>query len=55
VKARGIKGASNASKLDAEIWNMFFNNWDILPFESEKLLANFEHTTVEKLNHIPEF
>lgn len=55
LKARGIKGASNASKLDAEIWNEFFDNWDILPFESEKLLANFEHITVEQLNHIPEF
>lgn len=52
LKVRGIKGASNASKLDAEIWNEFFNNWDILPYESEKLLANFENTTVEKLNHI---
>jgi putative restriction endonuclease len=55
LKSRGIKGASNASKLDAEIWNEFFNNWDILPFESEKLLANFEHTSVEQLNHIQEF
>jgi putative restriction endonuclease len=55
LKARGIKGASNASKLDAEIWNEFFNNWDVLPFESEKLLANFEQTTVEQLNHISEF
>lgn len=55
LKARGIKGASNSSKLDAEIWNEFFNNWDALPFESEKLLANFEQTTVELLNHIPEY
>lgn len=54
LKARGIKGASNASKLDKEIWNEFFNNWDILPFESEKLLASFENTTIERLNHIPE-
>ena len=52
LQARGIKGASNASKLDAEIWNEFFNNWDILPFESEKMLAQFEHTTIEQLNHI---
>ena len=49
LKARGIKGASNASKLDAEIWDEFFNNWDILPYESEKLLANLENTTLEKL------
>lgn len=53
--ARGIRGASNASKLDKEIWNEFFNNWDILPFESEKLLASFENTTLEKLLQIPEF
>src|SRR5665213_913767 len=54
LKARGIKGAINASKLDKEIWNEFINNWDILPYESEKLLAKFENTTIEKLNHIPE-
>ena len=54
LKARGIKGASNASILDKEIWKEFFNHWDILPYESEKLLAKFEDTTIEKLNHIPE-
>jgi len=54
LKARGIKGASNASKLDHEIWNEFFLHWNILPYESEKLLAQFEHTTVEQLNPIPE-
>jgi len=54
LKARGIKGASNTSKLDEVIWNEFFSNWDVLPFESEKLLANFEHKTVEQLNNIPE-
>jgi putative restriction endonuclease len=45
LKARGIKGASNASKLDSEIWNEFFNAWDILPFESEKILAKIQNTT----------
>jgi len=54
LKARGIKGASNASNLDKEIWNEFFNHWDELPFESEKLLAKIKKTTVEMLNHIPE-
>jgi len=29
LKARGIKGAANASKLDKEIWDDFYNNWDI--------------------------
>lgn len=54
LKARGIKGASNASKLDGEIWNEFFNNWDILAYESEQLLAQFENISVEQLNHISE-
>ncbi|WP_226390795.1 HNH endonuclease [Penaeicola halotolerans] len=54
LKARGIKGATNASKLDAEIWNEFFNNWDSLPYLSEKLLANLKQTTLEKLNDIPD-
>jgi len=54
LKARGIKGAVNASNLDKEIWHEFFNHWDILPYESEKLLAKIENTTVEKLNQIPD-
>ena len=54
LKARGIKGASNTSNLDKEIWNEFFDHWDVLPFESEMLLAKFENTTVEKLYDIPE-
>lgn len=52
LKERGIKGAVNASKLDAEIWNEFYDNWDVLPFESEKLLAAIEHKTIEELNDV---
>lgn len=47
LQARGIRGAANASKLDKEVWNEFYSNWDSLPFESEKLLAKMENTTVE--------
>lgn len=54
LKERGIKGAINASKLDKEIWNEFFNNWEELPFESEKLRAAFENSSIEKLNAIKE-
>lgn len=54
LKVRGIKGASNASKLDKEIWDEFFTNLDYLSYESEKLLAQFNHTTIEKLNNIEE-
>jgi putative restriction endonuclease len=54
LQARGLKGASNASKLDKEIWNEFYQHWDVLPFESEKLLAQFENSTVEEINNIDE-
>ncbi|MBL0144840.1 MAG: HNH endonuclease [Chitinophagaceae bacterium] len=52
LKERGIKGASNASKLDKKIWDEFYNNWDAALLESEKLLAKTKHTTIEKLNKI---
>src|SRR5512136_2878777 len=54
LKERGIKGASNASNLDKDIWDEFFNNWDVLPYESEKLLANLEQKPIELIAQIPE-
>ncbi|NUQ81347.1 MAG: HNH endonuclease [Bacteroidetes bacterium] len=30
LKLRGIKGASNASKLDKEVWDEFYGRWEIL-------------------------
>lgn len=38
LQAKGIKGARNASKLDREVWEEFYNNWENLAFESEMLL-----------------
>ena len=49
LQARGIKGLTNASKLDREIWNEFYHDWDSLFLESEKELANRQQTTVEKM------
>jgi putative restriction endonuclease len=54
LQQRGIKGAVNASNLDKEIWNEFYNNWESAAYESEQLLAKSENTTVERLNAIPE-
>lgn len=52
LPSRGIKGASNSSKLDKVIWTEFYNNWEELPFESEKLLSKFENKSMEELNNI---
>lgn len=54
LKARGIKGASNSSRLDKMIWEEFFNNWDDLPYQSEILLAKFKNSSIEVLNNIVE-
>ncbi|MGV3539061.1 MAG: HNH endonuclease [Rufibacter sp.] len=54
LQARGIKGAQNISKLDREIWDEFNQNWESLPFESEKLRAKLEGIRVEDLNGITE-
>lgn len=54
LQARGVKGAVNSSKLDKEIWNEFYNNWNIYSYKSEELLAQYEHTSVLQLNKISE-
>jgi len=52
LKARGIKGASNTSRLDKEIWEEFFKSWDDLPYESEILLAKIENKSIENITNI---
>ncbi len=52
LQARGIKGMGNASRLDRQVWNEFYNNWDAALLESEKLLADIKHTTIEKINNV---
>lgn len=37
------KGASNVSKLDIDVWNEFFNDWNKLAFESEVLLSKYDN------------
>jgi putative restriction endonuclease len=52
LKARGIKGMGNTSKLDKEVWDEFYTDWNVSLFASEVLLAKSKKTTVEKLNQI---
>jgi putative restriction endonuclease len=54
LKARGIKGAENISRLDKEIWDEFYNNWNILPYESELLLASKKNEKIERILQINE-
>jgi putative restriction endonuclease len=52
LKERGIKGMGNASKLDKQVWDEFYNNWEEALIASEKLLAKSRHSSVEQLNSI---
>lgn len=52
LKKRGIVGLSNTSKLDKEIWDKFYNNWEELAYESEKLIARFSNKSLEEINNI---
>lgn len=50
LQKRGIRGASNVSKLDRAVWDEFYERWDEVLLESEALLAAKKHTTVAALN-----
>ncbi len=54
LQVRGIKGASHGSKGEIDVWQEFNTNWDLLAFESERLLANLTNQSVEELNGINE-
>lgn len=45
---RGVKGMSGGRKQVEPIWNEFINNKEELIFESEKILAEKEHETIEQ-------
>lgn len=47
-RARGVKGLAHGGKLDEIVYNEFVNNWDEMLFESERLLTQYEETTIEK-------
>lgn len=42
-------GMSNASQLDRQVWNEFYADWSGKAYESEKLLAEAQHTTLEEV------
>ncbi|ADB40158.1 HNH endonuclease [Spirosoma linguale] len=47
---RGVKGMDGGRKQVEPIWNEFVNNQEDLVFESERILAEYQHKTVEELH-----
>ncbi len=52
LQDRNISGASHGSKLDAEVWDEFSQDWEKLSFESERLLAVKTGKQVEEVTDI---
>ncbi len=46
---RGVKGMSGGYNQVKPIWDEFINNKEDLVFESERILAEYQHTTVENV------
>lgn len=47
LRARGITGLSNGSKLDEVVWNEFMTNPDYIAFESERIIAEYKKQEIE--------
>lgn len=48
LRAKGIVGLGHTSKMDELVWNEFFDNPEKLSYESEIIVANLRHQTVEE-------
>ncbi len=48
LRKQGIVGLTNGSKLEEVVWNEFHGSWDKLAYESELLIAKFQHKVVEE-------
>ena len=48
--ARNVKGMSNASKLDKEIVEEFFGDWEELSYQAQLILSRYKHTDILTLN-----
>lgn len=49
LKARGVSGLGNRSKLDEEIWHEFHADWNKLAYESTKMIAEAKKLPIESI------
>lgn len=52
LKKQGITGLIHGSKLEEEVWNEFYGNWDDLSYESERLIADYMDESIDKISTI---
>lgn len=47
LKRRGITGLIHGAKMEEEIWEEFYDNPELLAFESEKIIAQLSNQSIE--------
>lgn len=52
LKERGIVGLSHGSKIEQQVWNEFYENWDQLSYEGECLVAEYSNESIERTANI---
>lgn len=48
LKAQGIVGLGHGAKMEEEVWRDFYGDPERLAFESERLLSEFAHQSIER-------
>ena len=49
VRRRDLSGMSHGSKLEEEICNEFYNDWEGLSFEAQRILSSKKNISIEKM------
>ena len=51
LKAKGIVGLGNTSRLDKEVWDEYCDDWGKLAYDSALIIAQLRNTTLEEFTH----
>lgn len=54
LKAQGIVGLSKTSKMDEEVWDEYYDHWDRLAFDAEKIIAKIENHEITNGENFPD-
>lgn len=52
LQARSISGLAQGAKGEEEVWNEFNGNWELLAYESERILAQYRKNSLEESANI---
>jgi len=50
LRARGIKGLPNGSKLEEQVWNEFHQNWEGMLEEHNRIMDHYENKSIDAAN-----